>query len=50
MKKLPTGVICTNDKKGNLISVESPYHRNELPTQLTILGYLTEQIRKYLKG
>jgi len=50
MKKLPTGVICTYDEKGNLTSVKSPYHSNELPTQLTILGYLSEQIRKFIKA
>ena len=47
-KKLNTGVIITFDKKDNMVSVSSPYHKDEEPTKISILTYAVNKLKQWI--
>ena len=46
--KLNTGVVVTFDKEDNMLTVNSPYHRNEPPRKLSVLRWAVEQLKKVI--
>ena len=46
--KLNTGVIITFDEKDNMISVSSPYHKHEEPTEISILTYAVNKLKEWI--
>lgn len=47
-KKLNTGVIVTFDEKDNMISVSSPYHKDEEPTTISVLTYAVNKLKQWI--
>ena len=46
--KLNTGVVVTFNSKDEIISVSSPYHKNEPPRKLSTLRYAVSQLKKVI--
>lgn len=46
--KLNTGVVVTFDNKENMISVSSPYIKDDAPSTMSVLRYAVEQLKKLI--
>lgn len=46
--KLNTGVIVTFDDRENMVSVSSPYIKDDAPSTMSVLRYAVEQLKKVI--
>lgn len=46
--KLNTGVVITFNDKENIISVNSPYIKDDAPSTMSVLRYAVEQLKKVI--
>ena len=46
--RLNTGVITTFDDKDNMLSVSSPYHKEEPPRKMSTLRWAVKQLKKVI--